>query len=107
MTAGLYQLAAHQRQQAEWNRAKAKSTSADPRIAHECEQAALRLEAEAATHDAHAAENENLILAVETLIAGVLASPYGGQHRMLALQHLEAASMRMQRENGKKPCPTN
>jgi hypothetical protein len=97
---GLYQLAAHKRQQAEWCRATAKRSETDPRTAHENEQAAEQLVKEADDLEAHAKGNEDLILGIETLIHYFPSSPHQSAHRALAMRHLEDASMRLQRENG-------
>jgi hypothetical protein len=102
MIPGLYQLAKHKRQQAEWARVKIGNPHTDPRVAHECEVTAAQLEKESEVLLKHASENENFILACETLISGMLASEHGGPNRTLAIRHLESASMRLQRENGPK-----
>lgn len=100
---GLLDLARTRRQQAEWNRAKAAATHTDPHIAHECQQAALRMDKEAESAEAHAKGNQDIILNIETLIHYLIHSPHNSAHRTLALRHLEDASMRLRREIGDPP----
>ena len=98
--AGLHKLAHQKRQQAEWNRAKATATHTDPRLAHEIEEAAKRLEAEAALHDRHIKGNTDLIINIEALIHYIHHSPDTSAYRTLALRDLESASDRLRRELG-------
>lgn len=100
MIPGLYQLAAKKLQTAEWCRQKAESCKTDPRTASENEEAAASAEREATALLEHAKENEVLILSIETLLHGIYSSPIKSADRTLAMRELEAASMRLQRENG-------
>lgn len=97
---GLHYLAKQKRQQAKWQRTKAAATHTDPRIAHECEESAKALEAEAEIHERHANGNTDLILNIESLIHYINNSPDKSAYRTLALRDLESASDRLRRELG-------
>lgn len=98
--AGLHKLAHQKRQQAEWNRAKAAAPHTDPRLAHECEEAAKRLDAEADLLDRHIKGDIDIIINIEALIHYLNHSPDTSAHRTLALRDLENASGRLRRELG-------
>ena len=104
-TAGLLHLAAVKRDQAAWCRTHAKATKSDPRMAHENEVRAAELTAEADQLAGHAKGNAELILNIETLIHYLNHSPINSADRVLALRHLEDASMRLRREIGDAPQP--
>ena len=100
---GIQHLAKDKKGQAAWNRNKAASTRTDPRDAHESEQVAKRLEAEATQLSRQARSDAALIQNIEFLIHDLSTSTDQSAHRTLALRDLENASGRLRRELGYQP----
>lgn len=97
---GLYQAVKRLREQAGWNRLKAKAADTDPRIAHEADLEATKDEKAADKAEAMARSNVAIINTVELLIHHLKESTLTSADRTLAMRDLEMASMRLRRELG-------
>jgi hypothetical protein len=100
---GLLKAARQLREQAEWNRTKAKAAKTDPRLAHEAECSAKADEARAGQLERHASCNIADVNALEFLIHTLKTSPHQSAYRTLALGDLESASSWLRRELGDTP----
>jgi hypothetical protein len=97
----LYQQIQGLRISADREDAIAMSPHSDPRDATESGSRAKLYRGQAAAMEAHAADNNARIHAIESLIRLLGDSKFQSANRTLAIRHLEDASMRLQRENGK------
>ncbi len=97
---GLLRAVKQLREQAQWNREKAKATTTDPRIAHEADMAAAEDEKRANKAEAQARSNVALVNNIELLVHDLRTSSLQSAERTLAMRDLENASMRLRRELG-------
>lgn len=97
---GLLHLVKKLREQAQWNREKAKAQATDARIAHEADIAAAEDEKRANKAEAQARSNVAIINAGELLIHDLKTSTLQSAERTLAMRDFENAVNRLRRELG-------